>query len=116
MREVVLHLPDATYEQLATGATAVDTPLEQWILDILMTALGTSAQTTETHAVLTASLDTLGFARLAPEQTSRLSALLQYHKERPLAPEEQTELQTLMEEAHTLEYASLQRLAAALGR
>lgn len=113
MHEVVLHLPDATYEQLATGATAVDTPLEQWILDILMTALGNAAQTTEAHAALTASLDALGFARLAPERASRLSVLLQAQKERPLIPEEQAELQTLMEAAQALEYASLQRLATA---
>jgi hypothetical protein len=116
VREVILHLPDATYERLAETAAAVHKPLEQWIIDVLTTDTGASAHTVESHDMLAAALDALGFERLEPEKASRLSALLKSRKERTLTGAETAELQTLMDAAHALELASLQCLAAALGR
>ena len=116
MREVLLHLPDATYERLAEEAAAVHKPLEQWIIDVLTADPGASAQAAESHDMLAAALDILGFERLEPEKASRLSALLKIRKERPLTSEETSELQTLMDTANALELASLQRLAVALGQ
>jgi hypothetical protein len=116
MREVILHLPDATYGRLAWEATAAHKALEQWIVDILTADAGASAYTAESHEMLAAALDALGFLRLTPEKTSRLSTLLKSRKERALSNDETAELQTLMAAANALELASLQRLAAALGR
>ena len=116
MREVILHLPDATYEQLAVEAAAVHKPLEQWIVDVLTTDAGGLAHPAESHEMLAAALDALGFERLEPEKASRLSTLLKSRKERPLSSDETAELQTLMATANALELASLQRLAATLGR
>jgi len=116
VHEVMLHLPDATYERLAGEAAAVHKPLEQWIVDILTADTGTSAHAAESHEVLAAALDALGFERLDQEKANRLSALLTSRKERPLSSDETAELQTLMAAANALELASLQRLAAALGR
>jgi hypothetical protein len=116
VREILLHLPDATYERLAEAAAAVHKPLEQWIIDVLTADAGASAHAGEAHDMLAAALDALGFERLDPEKASRLSALLKIRKERPLTSEETAELQTLMDAANALELASLQRLAAALGR
>ena len=116
MHEVILHLPDVTYERLAEVAAAVHKPLEQWIIDVLTADAGGSAHATESHDTLAAALDILGFERLEPEKASRLSALLKIRKERPLTSEETSELQTLMDTANALELASLQRLTAAFGR
>jgi hypothetical protein len=104
------------YARLAKEATAVHKSLEQWILDILTSDTGAPAHTVESHDMLAAALDALGFERLEPEKASRLSAFLKSRKERPLSSDEATELQTLMDAANALELASLQRLAAALGR
>ena len=116
MREVILHLPDTTYERLAEAAAAVHKPLEQWIIDVLTADPGASAHTAESHDMLAAVLDVLGFERLEAEKASRLSALLKSRKERPLTSAGAAELQTLMDTANALELTSLQRLAVALGR
>lgn len=116
MREVILRLPDAMYEQLAVEAAAVRKPLEQWIIDVLTADIGGSATTAVSHDMLAAALDALGFERLEPEKASRLSALLKSRKERALSHDETAELHVLMDAANALEFASLQRLAAALGR
>src|SRR5712691_6880683 len=81
VREVILHLPNATYEQLAEEAAAVHKPLEQWIVDVLTTDAGGVAHTVEPHEMLAAALDALGFERLEPEKASRLSTLLTSRKE-----------------------------------
>jgi hypothetical protein len=116
VREVIRHLPDATYQRLAEKAAAVHKPLEQWIIDVLAADTGASAHAAESHDMLAAALDVLGFERLAPEKASRLSALLKSRQERPLTSDKAAELQTLMDATNTLELASLQRLAVALGR
>lgn len=116
MREVILQLPDATYERLADAAATVQKPLEQWIIEVLTRNAGKAAYPAASHEMLAAALEVLGFERLAPEKADRLSALLQRRKERSLSGDETAELQTLMTEADTLEFASLERLAATLGR
>lgn len=116
MREVILHLPDATYERLAEAASAVHKPLEQWLIDLLAAATRASAYSDESHDMLAAAMDVLGFERLDLEKASRLSALLKSRKERPPTSDEAAELQTLMDTANALELSSLQRLAVALGR
>jgi hypothetical protein len=85
MREVILHLPDTTYERLAGEAAAVDKPLEQWVVDILTTEVGTSAHAAEPHEMLAAALDALGFERLDLEKASRLCTLLRSRKERAVS-------------------------------
>jgi hypothetical protein len=115
VREVLLHLPDATYERLTGEAAAAHKPLEQWIVDILTADIGASAHVAESHEVLASALDALGFQCLAPEKASRLSALLKSGKGGALSNDETAELQTSMAEENALELASLQRLAAALG-
>jgi hypothetical protein len=116
VHKVILHLPDATYERLAEAAAAVHKPLEQWLVDIVAATTRASAYPDESHDMLAAVLDVLGFERLEPEKASRLSVLLQSRQERPLTSDETAELQTLMDTANALELASLQRLAVALGR
>jgi hypothetical protein len=110
----MLYLPDATYERLAEKAAAFYKPLEQWIIDILAAETRASAYPDESHDMLTAVLDALGFERLEPEKASRLSALLKSRQERPLTSDEAAELQTLLDTANALELASLQRLTVAL--
>jgi plasmid stability protein len=116
MREVILHLPDVMYERLAKEAAAVHKPVEQWIIDILTADVGSLAHTAESHEMLAAALEALGFQRLEPGKASRLSALLKVRQERPLSDDETAELKDLMAAANALELASLQRLAATLGR
>ena len=90
--------------------------MEQWIIDILTGGPGASAHAAKSHDMLAAALDVLGFERLDPEKASRLRALLKSRQECPLTSDEAAELQTLMDTANSLELASLQRLAVALGR
>jgi hypothetical protein len=116
MRQVVLHLPDTIYDRLAKEATASDKPLEQWIIDLLTADMTSVSRATESHEMLAAALDALGFQRLDPVKARRLSVLLTHRQERPLSDDETAELQTLMVEADALELVSLQRLAAALRR
>jgi hypothetical protein len=114
MKEVILTLPDKTYEQLVADAASAQKSPEQWIMDRLLTEQSTQIAAAELHTLLAAALDALGFQRLEPEKTERLSGLLRVRKERPLSGEETAELHTLMAEADALELESLQRLAAAL--
>lgn len=116
MKEMVLHLPERTYERLVAEATAAHKSPEQWILDRLFPELPLAVPMEESHVLLTAALDTLGFQRLAFEKATRLSKLLQARKAHPLSPDEASELQTLMAEAEALELTSLQRLAETLRR
>ena len=116
MREVVLHLPESTYERLVDAAAAVHKPLEQWIVDALTTDVGVSAYAAASCDMLAAALDARGFERLAPEKSRQLSTLLHSRKERSLSSAEAAALQTLMAEANALELASLEHLAATLGR
>jgi hypothetical protein len=116
VRAVLLHLPDATYERLAKEAAAVHKPLEQWIIDVLTADARASAHAAESHDMLVATLDALGFERLEPEKASRLSVLLKSRKERSLTRDETAELRGLMAAANALKLASLQHLTAALGR
>lgn len=104
------------YDQLAAKTSAVHKPLEQWIVDVLAADTGGSTHTAESHDMLTAALDALGFERLDQEKANRLSTLLKSHKERALSSDESAELQTLLAAANALELASLQRLAVALRR
>src|SRR5262245_54320109 len=106
VREILPHLPDATYEQL-TEAAAVHKLLGQWIIDVLTADAGASAHAAESHDMLAAALDILGFECLDPEKASRLSALLKSRTERPLTSDETAELQTLMDAANALALASL---------
>lgn len=85
-------------------------------MDRLLTAPDVKATTAESHMLLAAALDALGFKRLGTEKTRRLSELISLRKERPLSPDEVAELSTLMREADVLELESLQRLAATLKR
>lgn len=114
MKEVILTLPDKSYERLVADAASADKSPEQWIIDKLFAEQGAQATAAEMHTLLTAALDALGFKRLAPEKAKRLSALLQVRKERVLSGDETTELLALMTEAEALELESLQRLAATL--
>jgi hypothetical protein len=116
MKEIILHLPDTTYEQIAAEAGSAHKSPEQWILDRLFAEPSPSAPGAEPHTLLAAALDALGFQRLAPEKAKRLGALLEVRKARDLFPDEAHELHALMSEADILEVESLQRLAAALGR
>jgi hypothetical protein len=116
MKEIILHLPDTTYERIAAEAGSADKSPEQWILDRLFPEPSPSAPVAEPHMLLAAALDSLGFQRLEPEKAKRLSALLQVRKSRALSHDEAHELHALMSEADALEVKSLQRLAAALGR
>jgi hypothetical protein len=116
MKEIILHLPDKTYERIAAEAASAHKSPEQWILDRLFPEPSPSAPVAESHTLLAAALDALGFQRLEPEKAKRLSALLQVRKSRALSHDEAHELHALMSEADALEVESLQRLAAALGR
>lgn len=116
MKEIILHLPDTTYERIAAEASSAHKSPEQWILDRLFPEPSPSAPVAEPHMLLAAALDSLGFQRLEPEKAKRLSALLQVRKSRALSHDEAHELHALMSEADALELESLQRLAAALGR
>jgi hypothetical protein len=116
MKEIILHLPDTTYERIAAEAGSAHKSPEQWILDRLFPEPSPSAPVAEPHMLLAAALDSLGFQRLEPEKAKRLSALLQVRKSRALSHDEAHELHALMSEADALEVKSLQRLAAALGR
>jgi plasmid stability protein len=116
MKEVILHLPDQTYERLRAEAASAHTSLEQWILDKLSTATGPKASVPEAHMLLAAAMDGLGFKRLQPEKAQQLSELLAVRKVRSLSNGETTELNTLLAEAEALELASFERLATALGR
>jgi hypothetical protein len=107
VKEVILHLPDQTYEWLKAEAASAHTSLEQWILDKLSTAPGSKASVAEPHVLLAAALDALGFKRLQPEKAQRLSELLAVRKVRSLSNGETGELNTLMAEANALELASL---------
>ena len=114
MKEVILTLPDKAYERLAADAASAQKSPEQWILDKLFAEPESQAVPTESHALLTAALDTLGFQRLAPEKAKQLSELLALRKAQPLSSEETTKLHALLAEADALELESLQRLAATL--
>src|SRR5262245_7344352 len=116
VREVILHLPDATYERLPEKVEAFHKPLEQWIVDVLTADTGASAHAAESQDMLAAALNVLGFEHLDPEEASLLSAPLKNRHECPLTSDEAAELQTLMDTANDLELASLQRLSIALGR
>ncbi|MGE0821271.1 MAG: hypothetical protein AB7G75_17315 [Candidatus Binatia bacterium] len=107
MKEVTLTLSDKAYEQLAINAAAARKSPEQWILDKLFTEPESLPVLPETHTLLAAALDTLGFQRLAPEKARRLSELLSLRKTRVLSDEETAELHALFAEADTLELASL---------
>ena len=114
MKEVTLTLPDKAYEQLAIDAAAAQKSPEQWILDKLFAASESQPEPPETHMLLAAALDTLGFQRLAAEKARRLSELLSRRKAHILSDEDTAELNALLVEADALELASLQRLAATL--
>jgi hypothetical protein len=116
MKEIILQLPDTTYERIAGEAGSAHKSPEQWILDRLFPEPSPSAPVAEPHMPLAAALDSPGFQRLAPEKAKRLGALLEVRKARALSHDEEYELHTLMSEADALEVESLQRLAAALGR
>ena len=109
-------MSDATHKQDTAEPAAVHKPLEPWIVDVLAADTGEAIHIAAFHDRLAAALDTLGFERLDPEKASRLSVLLKSRKEHPLTSDETAELQTLIATANALELASLQRLAAALGR
>ena len=116
MKEVILQLPDQTYDWLSAEAASAHTSLEQWILDKLSHAPGSKPSVAEPHVLLAAALEALGFKRLNPEKAQRLSELLAVRKARSLSNDESTELNALMAEANALELTSLERLAAALSR
>lgn len=114
MKEVVLTLPDKSYEKLTIDAAAAQKSPEQWILDKLFAAPESQPEPPETHTLLAVALDTLGFQRLVAEKARRLSELLAHRKARALSDEETAELHALLAEADALELASLQRLATTL--
>ena len=116
MKEMILHLPDQTYERLVARATAAHKSPEQWLVEHLAPDLSPQHHEDETHALLAAALDALGFKRVEPETAQRLSQLLDLRKKRTLSHDETDELRALMTEADALEVESLQRLAAALQR
>ena len=116
MKEVILHLPDQTYEWLRAKAASAHTSLEQCIIDKLSTPASPKASVAEAHMLLAAALDALGLKRLQPEKAQRLSDLLAIRRVRPLSEDEAAELNALMAEAGALELTSLERLATALGR
>lgn len=114
MKEVTLTLPDKAYEQLAIDAAAAHKSPEQWILDKLFAVPASQPEPPETHTLLAAALDTLGFQRLAVEKARRLNELLSRRKAHSSSDEETAELHALLAEADALELTSLQRLAATL--
>lgn len=114
MKEVILTLPDKAYERLVANAALAKKSPEQWIFDKLFAEPASPTEPTESHTLLAAALDSLGFQRLAPEKARRLSELLALRKTQSLSNEETTELQVLLAEAEALELTSLQRLAATL--
>lgn len=116
MKELVVSLPDDTYERLVTDATLAHKTPEQWVREKLSADLKAEMRpaAVQLHTLLSAALDTLGFQRLEPGKAERLSELLYTRKERELSESEAAELHVLMTEANTLELASLQRLAATL--
>ena len=114
MKELIVSLPDDTYEQLVVNATLAHKSPEQWAVEKLSSELKPEALPATVHSLLSAALDSLGFQRLVHEKAERLSTLLQARKERDLPENEEIELHTLMAEANALELASLQRLAAQL--
>ena len=116
MKAVLLTLPDKTYERLVAEAALAHQAPEQWIADRFFAERGPEATAAEPPTLLAAALDALGFRRLEPERTKRLSEVLNVRKERPLSGDEAAELNALMTEAEVLELESLQRLAATLGR
>lgn len=114
MKEMIIRLPDETYERLVTKAASVQKSPEQWILDRLFGDPRLLATTAEPHMLLAAAFDALGFQRLEREKAERLSKLLEVRKARPLSHDETDELHALMTEADALELKGLQHLAAAL--
>jgi hypothetical protein len=114
MKEMIIHLPDETYEQLVTKAASDQKSPEQWILDRLFGDPRLLATTAEPHMLLAAAFDALGFQRLEREKAERLSELLEMRKARLLSHDETDDLHALMMEADTLELEGLQRLVAAL--
>jgi hypothetical protein len=116
MKEIILHLPDTTYERIAAEAGSAHKSPEQWILDRLFAEPSPSIPVAEPHMLLAAALDALGFQRLEPEKAKRLGALLEVRTSGSLSHDEAQELHALMAQADALEVESLQRLAAALGR
>jgi hypothetical protein len=116
MKEIILHLPDNTYEQLMAEAASAHMSLEQWIIDEISTPPSSKASVEEAHMVLAAALDALGFKRLQPKKARRLSELLAVRKARSLSSDEIAELNALMAEADALELESLERLATTIRR
>jgi hypothetical protein len=116
MKEIILHLPDSTYEQLMAEAASAHMSLEQWIIDEISTPPSSKASVEEAHMLLAAALDALGFKRLHSQKARRLSALLAVRKTRSLSSDEMAELNALMAEADTLELEGLERLAATIRR
>jgi hypothetical protein len=116
MTEVILHLPDDTYEQLMAEAASASMSLEQWIIDEISTAAGPKAAVEEAHMLLAAALDALGLKHLQPEKARRLSELLAVRKARALSSDETVELNALIAEADALESESLQHIATILKR
>ena len=116
MKEVTLSLPDGAYEELSAQASLAQQSPEQWIVDKLLATQETQSAPTELPTLLSAALEALGFQRLKPEKSERLSTLLHIRKERSLSAAETAELNALMTQAETLELESLQRLTAALER
>ena len=114
MKELVVSLPDDTYEQLVTNATLAHKSPEQWAVEKLSSELKTEFLPAALNSLLSTAMDTLGFRRLEHEKAERLSTLLQARKARDLSENEAIELRTLIAEAEALELTSLQRLAATL--
>jgi hypothetical protein len=115
MKEIILHLPDRTYEQLMAEASSAHMSVEQWIINEISTATSPGTAVEEAHILLSAALEALGFKRLQPEKARRLSELLAARKERSLSGDETAELNALMTAADTLEVQSLERLAITQG-
>jgi hypothetical protein len=116
MKEIILHLPDKTYEQLMAEAASARLSLEQWIVEEISIAASPKPSVEEAHILLAAALDALGLERLQPEKARRLSELLAVRKARSLSSDETDELNALMAEADALELESLERLAMTLKR
>jgi hypothetical protein len=116
MKELVVSLPDDTYERLVADAISAHKSPEQWVIEKLSADPKAEVRppAAQLHTLLSAALDTLGFQRLESGKAERLSELLYARKERELSDSEATELHALMAEANALELASLQRLAATL--
>jgi hypothetical protein len=111
MKEIILHLPDNTYEQLMSEAAFAHMSLEQWIIDKISTPPSSKASVGEAHVLLAAALGALGCKRLHSKKARRLSELLAVHKTRPLSSDETAKLNALMAEADALELEGLERLA-----